>query len=82
MHHTLLDKLLQANLYVAPGPPLVIWVPAIVVFSQAQLKGIRSVGMIGLQKDSGRVPGQAGPIHDICVGLSSVKVTIPIVAGF
>lgn len=56
--------------------------PAIIVFPQAQLNGIRSVGMVRFQKDSGRVPGQAGPASEVCVGLPSVRVTIPLIAGF
>lgn len=56
--------------------------PAVIVFPQAQLEGIRSLGMIGLQKDIGRVPGQAGPAHVVSVGLPSVRVTIALIAGF
>ena len=56
--------------------------PAIIVFPQSQLKGIRSVGMVRFQKDGGRVPGQAGPAAGVSVGLPSVRVTIPLIAGF
>lgn len=56
--------------------------PAVIVLPQAQLKSIRSVGMVCLLKDGGRVPGQAGPAHGVSAGLSSVKVTIPLIAGF
>lgn len=56
--------------------------PAVIVFPQAQLKGIRSVCMVRFQKDSGRVPLQAGPAHDVSFGLPSVRVTIPFIAGF
>lgn len=56
--------------------------PAIIVFPQAQLKGIRSEGMVLFQKNGSRVPGQAGPAHDVGVGLPSVRVTIPLIAGF
>lgn len=56
--------------------------PAVIVFPQAQLEGISSLGIIGLQEDSGRVPGQADPAHVVLVGLPSVRVTIPVIAGF
>lgn len=56
--------------------------PAVIVFPQAQLKGIRSLGMVWFQKDIGRVPGQAGPGHVVDIGLPSVRVTIPLIAGF
>lgn len=56
--------------------------PAVLVFAQAQLKGIRSEGMVLFQKNSGRVPGQAVPAVDIGVGFPSVRVTIPLIAGF
>lgn len=56
--------------------------PAVIVFPQSQLKGIRSVGMVRFQKDGGRVPGQAGPAAGVSVGLPSVRVTIPLIAGF
>ena len=56
--------------------------PAIIVFPQAQLNGIRSVGMVRFQKDSGRVPGQARPASEVCVGLPSIRVTVPLIAGF
>lgn len=80
-HHALLDKLLQANLHVAPGSSLIVWVPAVIVFPQAQLQGVRSVGMVRVQKDSGRVPGQAGPASSVGIGLPSVRVTVPLKAG-
>lgn len=51
---------------VAPSSPAVIMLP------QAQLNSIRSMGMICFLKDSGRVPGQAGPALGVSVGLSSV----------
>lgn len=56
--------------------------PAVIVFPQAQLKGIRSLGIVWFQKDIGRVPGQAGPGHIVGVGLPSVRLTIPLIAGF
>lgn len=56
--------------------------PAIIVFPQAQVKSIRSVGMVCFQKDDSRVPGQAGPAHGVSVGLPSVRVAIPLKAGF
>lgn len=82
VHHALLDKLFKANLHIAPGLSLVVWVPAVIVFPQAQLKSIRSLGVVRFQKDVGRVPGQAGPAHEVGVGLPSVRVTIPLIAGF
>lgn len=61
---------------------MVVWVPAVVVFAQAQMKGIGSEGVVLFQKNSGRVPGQAGPAYDVSVDLPSVRVTIPLKAGF
>lgn len=55
--------------------------PAVIVFPQAQLQGVRSVGMVRVQKDSGRVPGQAGPASSVGIGLPSVRVTVPLKAG-
>lgn len=82
MHHALFYLLLEANLHIAPGPLPVVGVPAIIVFPQAQVKSIRSVGMVCFQKDDSRVPGQAGPAHGVSVGLPSVRVAIPLKAGF
>lgn len=56
--------------------------PAVIVFPQAQLKSIRYLGIIWFLKDTSRVPGQAGPIHEVSVGLPSVRVTISLIAGF
>lgn len=46
------------------------------------MKGIGSEGVVLFQKNSGRVPGQAGPAYDVSVDLPSVRVTIPLKAGF
>lgn len=56
--------------------------PAVIVFAQAQLKGIRSEGVVLFQKNSCGVPGQAGPAPGVGVRLPAVRVTIPLVAGF
>lgn len=55
--------------------------PAVIVFPQAQLEGIRSVGMVRFQNDIGRVPGQAKPAREAGVGRPSVRMTISLVAS-
>lgn len=55
--------------------------PAVIVFPQAQLEGIRSVGMVRFQNDIGRVPEQARPAHEVGVGHASVRMTISLVAS-
>lgn len=59
-----------------------VWVPAVIVFPQAQLKSIRSLGVVRFLKDIDRAPGQAGPAEAVGVGLPSVGVTVSLIAGF